>query len=143
MANDINAFTVKIDAFANKVRLLPQTVVKRIAFDLYARITKRTPVDTGRARGSWTSATNHANRAVLPPASASSNGRVYGDPVIGHLEVGPGTSVVISNNLPYITALEHGHSNRAPAGMVKVSIQEVKQQMRALIRAAANEAHTP
>ena len=37
----------------------------------------------------------------------------------------PGESIWISNNLPYITALEDGHSKQAPAGMVALSLAEV------------------
>ena len=93
-------------------------------------MTFNTPVDTGRARASWTIAVNQANRHVMP------EGRYPAMPNPGFLDVRPGDSVVISNNLPYITALENGHSRQAPFGMVAVSIQEVRTNMGALIGAA-------
>jgi len=133
MANDFRSFSLQLDAFAAKVKVAPSKVVKRVAFDLFGRIVKRTPVDTGRARASWTIALNHADRTVQPP------GR-YNAPKIGFLDVKPGDSVVISNNLPYITALEDGHSRKAPLGMVKLSIEEVKQKMATLMAAGVQDA---
>ena len=131
---DYRSFSLQLDRFAAKIKVAPALVVKRVAFDLFGRIIKRTPVDTGRARASWTIAVNQADRTVQPPGSHQA------PPVIGSLNVGPGDSVVISNNLPYITALEDGHSRQAPHGMVKLSIAEVNSNMNVLIAAALNEA---
>lgn len=33
----------------------------------------------------------------------------------------------LSNNLPYIERLEYGYSKQTPAGMVRLSIEEVKR----------------
>ena len=134
MANDFRSFSLQLDAFAAKVKVAPSKVVKRVAFDLFGRIVKRTPVDTGRARASWTIALNHADRTVQPP------GR-YNAPKIGFLDVKPGDSVVISNNLPYITALEDGHSQQSPPhAMVGLSIEEIKQKMATLMAAGVQDA---
>lgn len=122
---DIRTFNLQLDAFAAKVRLIPGVVVKQVAFDLFGRIIKRTPVDTGRARGSWTMASNKADRRVLPPAAPG--GGVYPEPSIGFIE--PSSTIVISNNLPYIMTLENGHSQQSPAGMVAVSIAEVRANL--------------
>jgi hypothetical protein len=124
------------------MQLLPSIVVKRIGFDVLRRVIVRTPVDTGRARGSWTISVNRANRAVLSPAPDHAARPFYSTPNLsaGFLDVQPGDSVVISNNLPYIAALEDGHSRRAPAGMVKVSLEEVRANMKLLLKAAKDEA---
>lgn len=65
MANDIRQFNVQVDAFANKVGLAVTTVQKRVAFDLFGRIVRKTPVDTGRARASWNISVNRPNRATV------------------------------------------------------------------------------
>jgi hypothetical protein len=111
--------------------------VKRVGADLFSRIVRKTPVDTGRARGSWTMATNQAIRSVLPPAP---EGTVYPAPAVPLVAVAPGDSVVISNNLPYIGELEDGHSKKAPSGMVKLSIEEVNANMETLVRDGLKDA---
>lgn len=126
MAHDFRSFSVDLDAFVKKVGLARGTVVKRVGFDLYGRIIRKTPVDTGRARGSWTISVSEADRTVLPPAPP---GQIYPPPPIGALDVRLNESIVISNNLPYITALEDGHSKQAPNGMVALSIAEVETNM--------------
>jgi hypothetical protein len=35
----------------------------------------------------------------------------------------------ISNNLPYASALEHGHSMQAPLGIAEISVIEVEQHL--------------
>ena len=45
----------------------------------------------------------------------------------------PGDAIWISNNLPYIETLKHGHSQQAPKGMVKLLIEEVNLKMDAPI----------
>lgn len=137
MANDYRSFSVQLDQFSKKVGLSVETVTKRVAFDLFSRIIRRTPVDTGRARGSWTIAANIANRRVLPPQP---KGVVAPPPAIGVLSIAKGERIIISNNLPYITALEDGHSKQAPAGMVALSIAEVETNTRRLIQDGLRDA---
>lgn len=129
MANDYRSFSMQLDQFSKKVGLAVETVTRRVAFDLYARIIRKTPVDTGRARGSWTIAPTVANRQVLP---VQPKGTVAPLPQLRVPTIKAGERLVISNNLPYITALEDGHSQQAPAGMVALSIAEVETTMRRL-----------
>ena len=136
MANDFRSFNVACDAFTAKVKLAPGTVQKRIAFDLFGRIIKKTPVDTGRARASWTIAGGQADRAVAPVGQTA-----YPIPQVPlGLPLTPGEPIWISNNLPYIVRLEEGHSKQAPAGMVAVSIAEVEVGMRQLITEGLKDA---
>ena len=139
MANDFRTFNLQLDGFARKVGVAAGTVQKRVAFDLFGRIVRRTPVDTGRARGSWTIAVNQADRAVLPPAPPRHK---YPRP---HVPVGitvkPGDTIWISNNLPYITALEDGHSKQTPPhAMVALSIEEVQAKYDTLAREGLKDA---
>ena len=137
MANDFRQFSLNMDDFSRKVGIAAGTVQKSIAVDLFKRIVRNTPVDTGRARGSWTMAVNQADRTVLPPAP---KGTVYPAPKTPGLTVKSGDTIWISNNLPYITSLEDGHSKKAPAGMVALSIEEVKLRMDLLMREGLKDA---
>jgi len=137
MANDFRQFQFNLDEFARKIRLAPARVAKRVAFDLFGLIVRKTPVDTGRAQGSWTMSLNAADRRVQPDNLAA-----YPTPQPGPAValMGPTDTIWISNNLPYITALEDGHSKQAPAGMVALSIVEVQAKMDALMQAGMKDA---
>jgi hypothetical protein len=136
MANDFRKFLLELDDFTEKVGSAATTVQTRVAVDLFKRIVDKTPVDTGRARASWNMSVNEADRSVPPEGQAS-----YPKPHPPILQMQPGDSIVISNNLPYITALEDGHSKQAPPhAMVALSIEEVKLKMAALMQAGLKDA---
>lgn len=94
-------------------------VVRKVALDLYGRITKKTPVDTGRARANWNLSIGSPDLTVDDDATKIKS---------ASLSKGDGEKdIYIANNLPYISALEHGHSKQAPRGMVALSIKEVNR----------------
>ena len=121
MPVDTRQFDLNISAFVKKVGILPEKLVKSVAFDLFARVVKKTPVDTGRARSSWNIAVNKQDLSMKPEGLSS-----YPPARAGLLSVGPGDIVWTTNNLPYVGELENGHSWQAPLGMVAVSMEEVK-----------------
>lgn len=121
-------FNAKLTDFALRVKVAPQKVVKKVAFQLFRRIIQKTPVDTGRARASWNIAIGAPDAAVKPEGdykaspgalAAKANSVLSGYGADGRLPV-----VWISNNLPYIGELENGSSQQAPAGMVALSVAE-------------------
>lgn len=63
------------------------------ALRIFEKIVSRTPVDTGKARDSWTLKDE-------------------------------GDAFVVENDVPYIGALERGHSKQAPGGMVAITLAE-------------------
>ena len=44
-------------------------------------------------------------------------------------KAGQDTVWTIANNLPYVEALENGHSKQAPAGMVKLALLDVTTEL--------------
>lgn len=44
-----------------------------------------------------------------------------------------GPSIFIMNNLPYAIPLEYGHSTQAPNGMVRVTVAELQQMIKAAV----------
>jgi hypothetical protein len=50
---DLGNFVVQINAFTDKARGNIDKVVRKIVFEVFKRIVKRTPCDTGRARAGW------------------------------------------------------------------------------------------
>lgn len=149
MADDFRHFNLSLDDFARKVGLSGTTVAKRVGFDLFGKIVRHTPVDTGRARASWNISVNAPNRSVvsevkttvqtgtkitkgLRQRSVKAAVNALQNQNLAALQMKEGDEIWISNNLPYIVELEQGHSKQAPAGMVAVSIEEVNVAMSTL-----------
>lgn len=153
--DNLKALDVDLANFAKKLDIAPALVVTRIVLDLFRRITKRTPVDTGRARASWDVKVGSPS-SYLPPASkkrvagkgktrlgqglagnklgtgALSGGKVKD--VSGEIASIDGTQVVfITSNLDYMVYLEEGSSKQAPAGMVLLSIAEVEVEIESIL----------
>lgn len=121
-----------LSKYAEKKKVEIKKVRKTYAFALYSSIVKKTPVDTGRARGNWNITVGHddttASTRTKPQfKSVDEVPKVEGD-----------ETIYISNNLPYITTLEYGgfpnppkkgtgktvngYSKQAPEGMVGVTL---------------------
>lgn len=155
MANDFRSFNLQLDDFARKIGVSGTTVAKRVGFDLFGRIVRKTPVDTGRARASWNISVNQADRSVTESVRVTSEAGLKKGLIkravkaavtaskmhdLRSLQVNPGDTIWISNNLPYIVTLEEGHSKQAPAGMVAVSIEEVNVAMSTLLAEGIKDA---
>lgn len=122
----LEQFNKEIDAFTRD--LVPAEVVKlqkKLVLEALQRIVKKTPVDTGRARGNWqTTIGESAETAieVLDPDGGETIAK--GLAAIGQLP--PYSIVWISNNVNYIEFLEGGSSKQAPAGMVALTVEELR-----------------
>lgn len=113
-----------------------QTEVRRVAFELLARIAKRTPVRTGRLRNSF---------HVVPPGSDSDT-YVYSDDqghsfdgALADPHTGP-FEALVGTNVIYALAIEAGHSRQAPQGMVAISVAEMSGALEAKLQAALDAA---
>ena len=117
---DLNKFTK-----ATKDKILD--VRKTFAFLIYSSVVKKTPVDTGRARGNWLISVNNSSKANTSRIDKRKTGAEPSETIKqeekAKLEKAKGDeSIYISNNLEYISALEYGHSKQAPSGMVGVTL---------------------
>jgi len=112
IAVNADMFSRQLSGLADFTDGLFEKVVRKTCFDLYARIVKRTPVDTGRAKGGWGITTD----LDIP------DGDVGNAQFTFTIE---DDQVIIYNNVEYISDLEHGHSQvQAPNGMVAISLAE-------------------
>ncbi len=109
---DLKKFGATLGISVSKVR-------RKLAFSLHAKITQRTPVDTGRLRASWFMS-DSAPSTQVAPVGAKGKGEVTAT------FANPYDRTFIVNNLPYAWAIEFGHSDKAPMGMVRVSLAEVE-----------------
>jgi hypothetical protein len=83
----------------------------------------RTPVDTGRARGNWTATVGHRSAGSTDGVDPIGGSTVANAQAVANGWDGNG-SIFLTNNLPYIERLEHGHSGQAPSGMVGITVAE-------------------
>ena len=114
-------FALDIEKFSKDVGLEINLVVRKISLDAYTRVTKKTPVDTGRARANW-------NLSVGNIDDTTTQSVIPQTPMLPK-NTGLTKAIYITNSLPYINALEHGHSKQAPRGMVGVTMNELKVGM--------------
>jgi hypothetical protein len=123
-------------AFRKKSMDLSEKAMRRMvqvfALEMLRGVVLLTPVDTGRARGAWTVT------IAFPSETIPSKGS--GDK-IGGLTINRGRKVInryrlseilwLTNNVPYIVALEGGHSRKqAPRGMLALTVQRVRRSLR-------------
>lgn len=96
----------------------------KIALDGLGRIVLKTPVKLGRARGNWQVGINESPQGFEENTFDKSGGRTIrvGGQIIKNA---PAYSKIhITNNVPYIEALEDGHSQRS-RDMLKLTFQEL------------------
>lgn len=96
----------------------------RIARQIYSGVVKRTPVLKGDLRASWnvsvgqpdyTLTTGGSEANPLPP-------KPFPDLRIKQLDI-----IYISNGQPYARKMEYGGSNKAPQGMLRVTIASIRK----------------
>ena len=121
------SFSGDMKKFNSKTEEAGTKIFRGTCLNLFGKIMKRTPVDTGRLRENWYSSVN------APVTTVDGSGEGY-QSTAEKLKIGDKAFFV--NNLPYASAIEHGHSqDQAPHGMVKLTIVEfehiVEMQARA------------
>lgn len=153
------AFVADISAWVAKAKGSLDQIVRGVAIDLGKSVIERTPVDTGRAKGSWRISANAPDTSTMSEAEASA---LDGEPKtdarkaagnregMKNIDEGAGKikgdiprSIFITNALPYIKRLEYGWSvKQAPEGMVRITaaeFQKIVQEKAAFVRSGGKE----
>jgi len=149
------SFASDVAEFAkNAGRSVDQTGAS-IALELFGSIIKDTPADTGRARGNWqvsldapiTSAVNAGGEPgsenPAPEGDGPETAKVLREVSTTAEKFIGGKVIYLTNNLPYIGALEYGnygtgdgstnkttrdgYSVQAPYGMVRKNVARIQQ----------------
>lgn len=100
--------------------------------DLQGRIIKKTPVDTSRARSNWSLSKDRPVFSRMITADGGRFVRADAARTVQNIKLSEGDELWIANGVPYIERLEDGYSGQAPAGMVRVSVQEMAPVIRRL-----------
>jgi len=112
------------------VSKLTQDVAKGIG----ATVVDTTPVDTGLARSNWRATISAPASGVIPPYSPgnklgigesanASAAKAQQKQAIEQFNVAKHDSIFITNNVPYIVALNNGSPIHAPSLMVEQGLQ--------------------
>ncbi len=127
MANEnLDQFNRELHEFIQNIPKDAVVFQKRIVLEALRRIVLRTPVDTGRARGNWQTAIGQPLASQLDTLDKAGQETIdKGLQAIAELP--PYSVVWISNNVDYIEFLEAGSSKQAPAGMVSITVEELRQ----------------
>ena len=96
------------------------TKVRSATIGVFSSVIRMTPVDTGRAKGNW-------QCTIGSPATGEAMTNEM--TMIATVPQHAGAKVYLTNNLPYIQKLEYGHSQQAPSGMVRISIDRFEGLM--------------
>lgn len=141
----MGSWSLDLNKYADKCKKNLNDVKKEVAFSLYSSIVKKTPVDTGRARGNWHISVGQESFETFGTETKVSDkqkvkgkkGNSEGAKVVStsalivggkeQIENSGDKPIFIQNNLPYIVALEYGHSKQAPNGMVGVTVANMKK----------------
>lgn len=147
MANDLRSFSKRMKARAGKLDRNVNQAVRKVGLVLHRELVLGTPVDTGTARSNWFvslgAPADGTRKAFAPyPKGSQGGGAGVGENANASraLEAGaaklaqrkPGQSIYVTNNLPYITRLDEGHSAQAPANFVKRATMHAKVLLRKL-----------
>ena len=131
-------FTRELQRIAKKLdRKLWPDMLRKVAFDLLARVIKKNPVDTGRSRAAWTPYLAHYGQPY--PRTGTGFGEGFRLGTFAEKFRRNRKFVAVTNAVRYILALEFGHSSQAPGGMLRVSMKEMRQAWRAPAEKAIKE----
>lgn len=123
-------YVVRVEGIAGAIagiEGLALNIKRKAALQVADGVTRRMPVDTGRARGG-------TQTSLGSPATAD-NGRLdrSGAEVLAEASgtvagAQLGQDIFVANAVPYVQYLEDGSSKQAPGGMFAVTVEDVVAQ---------------
>lgn len=131
----MSQFALDLNKWALKAKGEADKKVREVCFELTRRVILKTPVDQGRLRANWQASINTPASGIVD--SFDKTGEVSVSKAKSSIKNASGNVFWLSNNLPYATVVEfgqykgsgpktkNGFSTQAPAGMVRISIDEV------------------
>ena len=124
---DIDAKAFKLwsrDMTRSMSREGAEKALKGIALEFTSRVIQRNPVDTGRSRAAWTPLMDRLGVPSGVRGSGVAQGKREGS--VAFDLSGPRQAITITNAVPYIVPLEFGSSKQAQAGMVRITMRELR-----------------
>ena len=119
-------FATALKSYAKRTSQSIDDATIEVCTKLSLMVIKKTPVDSGRARGNWFAEINKVSRATSETRSAN---EAISD-AISTAQSASGSIFTLTNSLPYAIRLEYGWSKQAPQGMVRTSIAEIIRDLK-------------
>lgn len=133
------SFKLNLAKATENIKQDAERVVRGTIFSVASKIVRRTPVGNpqlwknpppkgyvgGSLRGGWNASLNSPDYSETGRID-SNGGQVIADISAAVAGVDIGDTFYLTNPLPYATRVEFGWSQQAPAGMVRVSVNEAQ-----------------
>ncbi|WVX93049.1 tail completion or Neck1 protein [Escherichia phage BUCT-XGG-1] len=144
MANYIvRKFHGDIEKWIKQVKSGLDDVIREFVKAVHADLVKGSPVDTGRFRANWQITYNHIPMYALNEYDKTGDKTIAaGIRAANSLPLGRGgavTTIYFSNMLIYANALEYGHSQQAPAGVLGLVAIRLRSYMAEAIIESRNK----
>lgn len=130
--NNLAAFSKRMNHIALQVEGNVEKAVRDCAAAVAKSVIEATPADTGKAKSNWqagldvpASGEREAHALGKGGSTAEANSSAAIDAaleVINRYKSDSNQSINITNNLPYISALNDGHSKQAPEDFVRIAV---------------------
>ncbi|AYN94429.1 HK97 gp10 family phage protein [Pseudomonas sp. LTJR-52] len=126
-------FALNIREWAEKAEGAIDETIRAIVIEIGSSVIRMSPVDTGRFRGNWQF--NLDAPALGQLETTDKDGAETISRLVAEANsFTAGQVAYIVNNLPYAVELEYGHSQKAPQGMVRVTVARFQQIVREAAR---------
>jgi hypothetical protein len=129
---NIRRFETDLAEAAKELNVAISTVVIKIALDLHAKLSRRTPVDTGRARASWDIKEGSPSPYVPPEGTYQGPKPQSADALTGE------DIVFVTSAVEYMEFLNQGSSKQAPANFIEIAIAELEIELEAIVARIRN-----
>ena len=126
-------FAIEVGNFADEFEGLADKIMRKIGFDLYARIVKRTRVKTGLARGNWLMGNGYAPNGPIERKRKAVDRSI---PLLALEDYSAlkERSIFIVNHVFYVVYLEYGTDRWEGDFMVKRTVEEFLEIARQSMR---------
>jgi hypothetical protein len=119
----VSRFTINMAKFNVQTLEQADMIRRKIILEVLRGVVKRTPVDSGRARGNWQASISKPISREVDRKDKTGSSTVSEES--GTVQSSsPDDTLYLTNNVPYILILEDGRSNQAPNGMLKVTLAQ-------------------
>lgn len=126
-----SGFARALENIAGTFRADVEMAIRKAVLDLLRDIVKATPFDTCRAKSSWFPSLDPDDGWSRPEGYEATSPQSLRDAMDKAKGVGMllGDVIYLINNVEYIEALEYGHSEQAPEGMVRMNLDKFARHL--------------
>jgi len=135
MGDELSDFAKKIRAVGARVPENAAEGVRKLALRISQVLVVETPVKTGQARNNWFATVGSPSDKIVEGTEGAFDKTgaariVENSEEIQTAPMKEGSSIYITNNLPYISKLNDGSSAQAPKNFVETAVITAEQSMK-------------